>query len=98
MGPVSIDSDEEGEDGQLSTHGESCVNTAVLAMSQAGAPRCAVCGEEFASKNKLFSHLKGSGECARVTGRASLRGNAPGTAVGAQCPARAHVQGMEARG
>ena len=67
-------------------------------MSQAGAPRCAVCGEEFASKNKLFSHLKGSGECARVTGRASLRGNAPGTAVGAQCPARAHVQGMEARG
>ncbi|MGB1602000.1 MAG: hypothetical protein ACPIOQ_55245 [Promethearchaeia archaeon] len=65
------------------------------AMSHAGekaAQRCAVCGEEFASKNKLFSHLKGSGECARVTGRVSLRGNAPGTAVGAQCPASPHVE------
>ena len=29
---------------------------------------CEVCGETFASKNKLFKHLKGGGECAKQSG------------------------------
>ena len=99
VGPVGVDASLQRE--KTGSTVIALQKLTLEAMSHAGekaAQRCAVCGEEFASKNKLFSHLKGSGECARVTGRVSLRGNAPGTAVGAQCPASPHVQGMEARG
>jgi hypothetical protein len=41
----------------------------VSAMADAAAVShtCGVCGEGFASKNKLFKHLKGSAECAKAS-------------------------------
>ena len=38
-----------------------------MADAAAVSHTCGVCGEGFASKNKLFKHLKGSAECAKAS-------------------------------